>query len=563
MLRPETRVSWIAEILPYIGHPDWHVESGYDWNNAHNQPFTKRPLPEVVNPVFGPAASPEGYPVTHYVGVAGVGDDAAQLPADDPRAGVFGYGRQTRLEDLPRGDANTIAIMGVQEQCGPWAQGGRATVRPLSRKPYINGPDGFGSGQPDGMVVGYADGHAGFISKDIDPHVLEQLASVRGGNDVNMTQVEPKPPEVVQPKQAPGPKPPLVPAPKPPVVVKPPEVPTPKLQALLDAPIANMSFANLPLDEVVKTVSEMSSVPVSFDPDALEELRVSLHDPISIDVPKTTIGKALEAIAAKRRMAVGVENGQIVLTSPVDHRQVLQKVNYKVEDLTGGHAQAAADLAALVEKLVVPESWQPAGGPGTLETSPDALLITQTGQVHYRILVFCEKLRVARGLPTRSQLSHSDPKRFALTTRTEKASPILGHVTSINVSLPAPLASILDQFKYPTGTEILIDRPALAAAAISESTAVTCRAEKLSQGEALGKLLDPLELTWRAVDAGTLQVTTAKAAAARRELEFYPVGKLLAAQPQAALIERIKTSLSGAKWVRWAARSISTRFHNA
>ena len=157
---------------------------------------------------------------------------------------------------------------------------------------------------------------------------------------------------------------------------------------------------------------------------------------------------------------------------------------------------------------------------------------------------------MARGLATRSQLSHSDPKRFALTTRTEKASAILGHVTSINVSVPAPLASILNQFKYPTGTEILIDRPALAAAAISESTAVTCRAEKLSQGEALGKLLDPLELTWRAVDAGTLQVTTPKAAAARMELEFYPVGKLLAAQPQAALIERIKTSLSGAKWGR-------------
>ena len=43
--------------------------------------------------------------MTHYVGVAGVGPDAGRLPADDPRAGVFGYGRQTRLEDITAGSS--------------------------------------------------------------------------------------------------------------------------------------------------------------------------------------------------------------------------------------------------------------------------------------------------------------------------------------------------------------------------------------------------------------------------------------------------------------------------
>ena len=71
-----------------------------------------------------------------------------------------------------------IAVLGVQGQCGPWAQGGRATVRPLTQRPYFNGPDGFGSGQPDGMVAGMADGSVRFLSKNIDPHVMEQLATV-------------------------------------------------------------------------------------------------------------------------------------------------------------------------------------------------------------------------------------------------------------------------------------------------------------------------------------------------------------------------------------------------
>ena len=119
--------------------------------------------------------------MTHYVGVAGVGEEAAQLPANHAKAGMFGYGRQTGQQDLVRGGANTIAVLGVQDQCGPWAQGGRATVSPLTQKPYINGPDGFGSGQPDGMVAGMADGSVRFLSKNIDPHVMEQLATIRGG----------------------------------------------------------------------------------------------------------------------------------------------------------------------------------------------------------------------------------------------------------------------------------------------------------------------------------------------------------------------------------------------
>ena len=98
------------------------MEFGYSWNSPQNRPVTQRPLPEVVNPVLGPARTRRpGFPVTHYVGVAGVGPDAGRLKADDPRAGVFGYGRTTRPEDITRGAANTIAILGVSERCGAWA----------------------------------------------------------------------------------------------------------------------------------------------------------------------------------------------------------------------------------------------------------------------------------------------------------------------------------------------------------------------------------------------------------------------------------------------------------
>ena len=63
------------------------------------------------------------------------------------------------------------------------------------------------------------------------------------------------------------------------------------LQAKLDVPIAKISLPNMPLADAVQLVSAMGTLPVSFDPDALEELGVSLHDPISIEIAEATAGK--------------------------------------------------------------------------------------------------------------------------------------------------------------------------------------------------------------------------------------------------------------------------------
>ena len=57
------------------------------------------------------------------------------------------------------------------------------------------GPTGSAAVSPTGMVAGMADGSVRFLSKDIDPHVMEQLAMVHGDKNVDMGVVEPQPPE--------------------------------------------------------------------------------------------------------------------------------------------------------------------------------------------------------------------------------------------------------------------------------------------------------------------------------------------------------------------------------
>ena len=536
LMPPETRLSWIAALLPYYGHADWHgkLKFEWSWNDPQNQAVTRQALAEVVNPVLGPTATPSGFPVTHYVGVSGVGRDAGHLAAGDPHAGVFGYGRKTRPQDITRGASNTIAMLGVTGRCGPWAEGGASTVRSLTQQPYVNGPDGFGSGQPDGMLAGMADGSVRFLSKDIDPRLLEQMATIHGpAAEVASAQAEAKP--VAKPPA----EPPAKPVAKPQAAVAKPSAAEIEVRAKLAIPIPSIELPEMPLADAVALLARMAGVEVSYDPDAMQERGATMHDPVRLNLSGTTAGEALEAIVSLRKLACVVQGGRILVTSPV------REVRYRVDDLTGMDVPAASEMAHLVEKLVAPDSWQANGGGGTVTAEAGALLVNQTGSVHAQILVFCEKLRVARGKPTRSQ---SRPELFALDTRADQAAAVLGHPVTANFPRATPLARILAHLRQSSGAEILVDGPALALAGRSENDPATLVVQQQPLSAALGQVLAPLGLGWRVLGPETIQVATGKAVAARLELEFYPIEGLLARQQPPALVERLKGRVPKASW---------------
>jgi len=188
-LRPNERLSWLAELAAGSLFSDRPNPVWFEpWNSPRNDRFVRQQISEFLNPAVDERISPQNYPATHFVGVAGVGDDAADLPVDHPRAGVFGNSRTTRLEDIHDGASNTLMVLGVTRDLGSWAAGGSATVRPLTHEPYVNGPDGFGSGSTDRMMVLKADGSVAEMSTTTDPRIFRRMAAISDGLplDVNV-----------------------------------------------------------------------------------------------------------------------------------------------------------------------------------------------------------------------------------------------------------------------------------------------------------------------------------------------------------------------------------------
>jgi hypothetical protein len=507
------------------------------------------------------------------VGLAGLGADAGNLKPGDPRAGVFGFGRVTRPQEIAKGASNTMALLGVTRRLGSWASGGEATVRPLTTRPYVNGPDGFGSGQPDGMLAGMADGSVRFISKDVDPEVLEQLATLGGKKEVTVAALDlrPRQPGPLAPAATPagaGSSPPNAAA-KPPEKAKADEVNAllhelthqagpnegpgankvkldVDVSARLEDRIAGFEWTGKPLGAGVDQAATLLGSPVTFDIDAMEQLGVGLDDPVSVSLHQTSVGGILEAMLAQRGLIYRVSDGLVLATGPDSRRTALNPVRYTVSDLAGTQKADLEELARRLRKLVAPESWQEAGGRGTIEVADGALRIVATDLVHYQILRFCEKLRVARGRPLRSRYPAA---MFSLATRLDRVQAKLREPVTLNFHEPASLSEIVGQLTQQTTAKIVVDWLALAADGKPPQVEATLRADHRPLAEALDQMLRPLGLTVRAVSATVLQVTTAKAAAARRELEFYPLAGLVSPGVTAeAIQQRIKTEAAAASW---------------
>lgn len=316
---PADRFSWLATLVrqsPEHGTvPPWWDQP---WHSPANDRFVRRSLPELLNPALPQKADENRYPATHYVGVAGVGADAPTLPVNHPRAGVFGVDRPTRREDIKDGTANTLAVAAVTGRLGAWAAGGAGTVRPFTQEPYINGPDGFGSPEGQGLPVLMADGRVRLLSPDTDPRLIRRMAAMSDGLplDASVPGEPGDPPPAAPPPASPDPPPP------PPVVAQekppaPPKADRPRTPAAiiaellgqpapkppeqvnikrrLEQPIARFEqIRPVAARQLLLQIEEMCGVPIRYD--AQELAAIDWQKPVTLRLENTTVGDILAAL---------------------------------------------------------------------------------------------------------------------------------------------------------------------------------------------------------------------------------------------------------------------------
>src|SRR5690606_25308285 len=129
--RPDQRLSWMVDLLPYLDGGAWKdldIDRNASWDEGKNKTIAMAVIPQFLGRNGGDLATRYvAYPrgpgemaggaTAHFVGVAGIGLDAALYRADDPRTarklGIFGYDRVTKPEDIKDGLDKTILLLQV------------------------------------------------------------------------------------------------------------------------------------------------------------------------------------------------------------------------------------------------------------------------------------------------------------------------------------------------------------------------------------------------------------------------------------------------------------------
>lgn len=272
--------------------------------------------------------------------------------------------------------------------------------------------------------------------------------------------------------------------------------------------VPSVELRGIPLDEAMRLVGSVAGVPITIDPVALRIVGIPASKPIDVIGESVTLADLLATSLKPLRLGYATEGPSVsIVRLGADE---VRTINHPVADLTAGDAAGLTDLLRRVGKL--PEDVQVVAGKLPL-TAP---LATQ-----YDLVVLCERLRVARGLATKTKYPRSlltaEP---SLTT----LAPVLNRRTTFSFVEPTPLENVVAHWRRVTGLSILVDWRALADIGYGPRSTIECSVTNRPWRAALDGVLEGLGLTWAAIDGRTLWLTTHDAAQQPETIEFYPPG---------------------------------------
>ena len=327
------------------------------------------------------------------------------------------------------------------------------------------------------------------------------------------------------------------------------------VDARLRDPIAAIDFKRIPLVKFLRFVSDYSTIPVTLDADSLVWCKITPSTLITVTATDSTVSDVLTEAIRPLGLYYRIEREQLFVTRRPKNESGLRTATFKVSDLVGDDAQELQRLGEMIMDLVEPDSWTRRGGNGSLSYEGMKVVMEQEEPILFEVLAFCQKMRVLSGLDVGGQYA---PSIFRLETRTARAQRKLDQPISLTYIRPASFQRIVDRISETARIHVLIDWRTLAEVDWSPDAEVAFATAGEPLSDALTKLLEPMDLTYRVVSESVLQITTQEAFDARLEVEFYPIGILLAESGEVELIQAIHSTLGNNHFRKFGGDSLLT-----
>jgi len=294
----------------------------------------------------------------------------------------------------------------------------------------------------------------------------------------------------------------------------------------------DVDFTELTLAELSNYLNE-HGIDLVLDLRALEEAGVESDTPLRpLKLKQVTLRSVLQHLVGQAELALLVRDGKLVVTTTDRASNELITKIYRIDDLVrikdsdGTTVDNYDPLIDLLETVVVPDTWDAVGGPGTISGFQGTLVISQTDEVHEEIERTVAALRASRaaqlaGVPPEPHWADS-PAQGAL--RRDFAERSKQRETFEFDELP--LADALRALGEKFGVQFVLNLKTLEEAGVGSDTPVTAILRQVTLPAALRRILAPMELTYLLQDE-VIVVTTTDQASNELTTVVYPVGDLI------------------------------------
>ncbi|MHB1038368.1 MAG: hypothetical protein ACYC35_28440 [Pirellulales bacterium] len=163
----------------------------------------------------------------------------------------------------------------------------------------------------------------------------------------------------------------------------------------------SLSFKETPLGDAIASLNNSYGVEIQLDQKALTDAGAGTDTPVTLHVSGVTLRSALNLMLRPLDLVWAVRDEVLLITTPEEMGSLLEIKVYLVGDLVRQEGQPRADFSSLMNVItatIAPSTWNQSGGVGSLVSfaPADALVCSQTEQVHQQITDLLEKLRKAR-----------------------------------------------------------------------------------------------------------------------------------------------------------------------
>ena len=307
---------------------------------------------------------------------------------------------------------------------------------------------------------------------------------------------------------------------------------------------------------VLRDITALTGVPFTLDTDSILAKHPTgsgeiLNPTVSLDMKDLDFAGVVDAIIEPLGFSTTTTENQGLLIHATMPSGFVEQ-NHQLPKFAQTSDEAGEQFVAGLKGLFAPQSWIEEQEPATIELKGPEIVVKNTVLVQHEIANFIDKLQAAEDL---QQDPDDGDAVKALTTKWNAVSELLRQPTGLEKSTDGLLTEFLNKIFAKSGITVLVDWEHVIPLGWSPTTKVPGIINEENVGQALQHLARSMNLTIRAVDPVTLELTTFEQAAQAVDLEVFYLGKVLAGPLNEQQMLRLITETLGSQLqsplVRW------------